>query len=426
MEVDLIIYGADQLLTIGGYEGKRRTGDAMSDLGIVSNGAVAIKDGRIVRVGKTEEVKRECALAENGREIDARCKTVMPGFVDCHTHLIVYGTREDELKLRMAGVSGQEIRNRGGGIYKSVRLTRGASWWELMCSVRKTLDRMLLHGTTTVEARSSYGLGLLDDIKSLEVAKALNQTHVMDLVPTFQGAHVISPDFRDNPDGYVELIVNEVLPEIGRRKLAKLCDVGCEDGGLDDSFDVEQARAILIEAKRQGLVPRVGSELTPGGVKLAIDVGAVSVEHVSSVTEDLIIEMAAHNVGANLLPASEFASMSGRYTDPRQFIDNGVPVAIGTNFNPGSYCESMQMAIRIGCFEMKMSPEEVLVASTINAAHVLGVASEVGSLEVGKKADIIILDAPSYLHIPYQFGVNLVETVIKRGQVVAEAGRIVV
>jgi imidazolonepropionase len=264
----------------------------------------------------------------------------------------------------------------------------------------------------------------VDDIKSLEVAKALDQTHVMDLVPTFQGAHIVSPEFRDNPDGYVDLIVKEVLPEVGKRGLAKLCDVGCEDGGLDDSFDVDQARAILTEAKRQGLVPRVGSELTPGGARLAIEVGAISVEHASAVPEDLIAEMAAHDVGANLLPASEFAGMSGRYTDPRRFIVQGVPVAIGTNFNPGSYCESMQMALRLACFQMKMTPEEAIVASTINAAHVLGVASAVGSLEAGKKADIIILDVPGYLHIPYRFGVNLVETVIKAGREVVRGGRI--
>lgn len=423
MEADLMIRNAGQLLTLGGYNNRRRTGKTLSDLGLVKNGSAAVKDGVILQAGPDEEIKSNFVLAKDGIEIDAGGRVVMPGLVDCHTHLLVYGTRENEFIKKLAGVSKEEIVAQGGGIYKSVQQTRAASNEELKGSVLKTLDRMLLYGTTTVDARSSYGLDLIHDLRVLEAARELNLVHPIDLVPTYQGAHTISPEYLDDPDGYVELMVNVVLPEIGKRKLARSCDVGCEDGGIDGCFTVEQTRNILNEAKRQGLILRVGSELTPGGVKVAIEVGAVSVEHASAVSEELIAAMAANHVGANILPASELAGLSGRFTGARRFIDGGVPVAIGTNFNPGSYCESMQMALWLACAGNKMTPEEAITASTINAAYVLGVHDRIGSLEVGKRADFIILDAPNYFHLAYHFGVNLVDTVIKAGEVVVESGR---
>jgi imidazolonepropionase len=422
---DLIIYNAGELLTLGGHENRRRTGAAMADLGIVKNGALAAKNGQILMTGATDEVLSSYHLAEDGQSIDAGGRLVMPGLVDCHTHLISYGSREDEFGMRMAGVPRKAIRDQGGGIYRSVRMLRQASWWDLLHWVRGTLDQMLLNGTTVVDARSSYGLNLVDEIKSLEVARALNESHPVDLVPTFQGAHIVAEEFRSNPDAFVDHIVDDVLPEVARRGLARLCDIGCEDNGIDDCFSVEQARRVLTEAKRLGLTPRVGSELTSGGIRLAIEMKAISVEHVSAVDSmELIQEMAANGVGANLLAASEFGGMFNHYTDPRPFIEAGVPVAIATNFNPGSYCESMQMAIRLSCFGMKMRPEEALVAATINGAYVLSVADRVGSLEPGKQADVLIMNASNYLQMVYRFGVNLVDKVIKNGQVVVDKGQL--
>ncbi|MBN1314445.1 MAG: imidazolonepropionase [Anaerolineales bacterium] len=426
VQVDLIIRNAGQLLTLGGYDSKRRTGKAMSDLGVVINGSVAVKEGKILLAAPNGEIEEKFELMQNGIEIDAAGKTVMPGLVDCHTHVLVYGAREDEYIQKIAGVGAGETDPLDNGIYRSVRQTRAASAAELAKSVKKTLNSMLLHGTTTVDARTSYGLGMEYDITALKVAQTLDRTHPMDLVPTYQGAHTISPEYLDDPDGYVDVIVGQVLPEIGKQDLAKLCDVGCEDGGIDGCFTVEQSRRILLEARRQGLIPRVGSELTPGGVRLAIEIGAVSVEHASAVPLDLIRELAAKNIGANMLPASELAAMKGRFTDARPFIDNGVPVAIGTNFNPGSYCESMLLAIWLACTGNKMAPEEAVVGATINASHVLNVHDRVGSLEPGKQADILVLDIPNYYHLAYHFGVNLVDMVVKAGKVVVESGRLTI
>ena len=414
-KIDLLIVNADELVTLAGDNHKPRTGKQMREIGIMRNGALAIKDGRILAVGKTPDITKSFK-AEN--VISANGKIVLPGFVDPHTHLVFAGSREEEFQMRIEGASYMEILKAGGGILRTVRETRKASVEKLVDYGTETLDIMLEHGTTTAEAKSGYGLTTKDELKMLEVIKRLNQMHSVDVVPTFLGAHTIPPEFLNNSQGYVSLVIDEMIPKVTEKGLAEFCDVFCERG----VFGLEQARRILAAGKNLGLKPRLHADEMSmlGGAELAAGIGAVSADHLLFSSDEGIKAMAEKGVVATLLPAAAFSLMSGRYADARVMINYGVPVALGTDFNPNCWVENQQLVIALACHLMKLTPAEAITACTINAAHALNRANEVGSLEVGKKADVIVLDAPNHKFLGYRFGTNLVDKVIKNGRIVID------
>ncbi len=414
-KVDLLIVNADEIVTLAGDNDKPRVGKQMQELGIVRNGGLAVKDGRILAVGKTPEIARSFK-SEN--MIGANGKTVLPGFVDPHTHLVFAGSREDEFQMRIEGASYMEILKARGGILRTVRETRKASAEKLVNYGTETLDAMLEHGTTTVEAKSGYGLTTRDEIKILEVIQRLNRLHSVDVVPTFLGAHAVPSEFSNNPSGYVDLIIEEMIPKVTEKGLAEFCDVFCEKG----AFSLEQSRRILNAGRNSGLKSKLHADemTTLGGAELAAGICAVSAEHLLFSSNKGIKAMAEKNVIATLLPAAAFSLMNGRYADARVMINLGVPVALGTDFNPNCWVESQQLVIAFACHSMKLTPAEGITATTINAAHAISRAGEVGSLEVDKKADIIVLDVPNHKFLGYRFGVNLIDKVIKNGRIVID------
>jgi len=414
-KADLLIVDAEELITLVGGSQKPLVGKQMQELGIIHNGGLAVKDGRIVAVGKTSDVAK-VFKAEN--VIRANGKIVLPGFVDPHTHLVFAGSREDEFQMRVEGAYYMVILSSGGGILKTVKETRKASAEKLVDFGLKTLDVMLEHGTTTAEAKSGYGLITKDELKILEVMKRLDQLHAVDIVPTFLGAHAIPPEFQNSPIDYVNLVIEEMIPKVAEKGLAEFCDVFCEKG----VFSLEQTKRILVAGKIHGLKPKVHADEMSllGGAKLAADIGATSADHLLFSSDEGIKAMANKSVVAVLLPAAAFSLMGGRYADARKMIDFGVPVALGTDFNPSCWVENQQLIIAFACHFMRLTAAEAITAVTINAAHAIGRASEVGSLEVGKKADVIVLDVPNHKFLGYRFGVNLVDKVVKNGRVVVD------
>lgn len=406
--VDVLIKDAEEVVTLQGSKGPRKKRE-MNKLGIIKNGSVAINNGRIVAVGKPGEYEAD-------EVIDAAGKIVIPGFVDPHTHLVFSGSREFELDLKLKGVSYNEIRKMGGGIGYTVECTRKANIDALMQEALKRLDTMLTCGTTTCEAKSGYGLNTETELKILKVYRRLNEKHAVDIVPTFLGAHAVPDEYLGKEDEYVDLVIEEMIPFVAKRDLARFCDVFCEEG----FFTREQARRILLEGKKHGLIPKIhADEFTScGGAELASEVGAVSADHLLRVSKTGIQKMADSGLVAVLLPATVFSLMKHEYAPARQIIDAGVPVALATDLNPNCYSENMQFVIQLACFYMKMTPAEALTAATINAAYAIGKGDKIGSIEVGKQADIVILDCPSHKFIPYHFGVNLVKTVVKKGVVI--------
>ncbi len=414
MAEDLIIHHASELLTMRGPKRARAKGE-MSELSIIQDGAVAISDGVIVDVGKSEPVLREHDAA-GVEKLDASGSVVMPGFVDPHTHLVYAGSREFELELKAKGKSYMDILKEGGGIYRTVRDTRAATKEELYTESAHRLGNMLAHGSTTIEAKSGYGLDKEVEIRLLETVKRLSDDSPATLVPTFLGAHAVAPEFKDKPDEYLEFVASEVLPEVSRRKLATFCDVFCEKG----VFSPQQSKRILLAAKDLGLGLKVhADELhSSGGAELAAEVGAISADHLVKPSDDGIMAMARKDVIGVLLPATPYSSMSKEYADGRRLIDLGVPIALGSDLNPNCWNESMQFTISLACHKMRMSPAEAITASTFNAAAALGLEKKVGSLEYGKRADVIILDTTRHAHIPYKFGTNLCSHVLKDGAIV--------
>jgi imidazolonepropionase len=414
-KADMLIVNAKELVTLAGGNQKPRTGKQMQELGIICDGGLAIKDGRIVAVGKTHDVTR-VFKAEN--VIRANWKTVLPGFVDPHTHLVFAGSREDEFQMRVEGAYYMVILSSGGGILKTVKETRKASGEKLVDFGMRTLDVMLAHGTTTVEAKSGYGLTTKDELKILEATKRLGQLHAVDVVPTFLGAHAIPAEFQGSPMSYVNLVIEEMIPKVAEKGLAEFCDVFCEKG----VFSLEQTRRVLAAGENYGLKPKVHADemSSLGGAELAADIGATSADHLLFSSDEGIKAMADKGVVAVLLPAAAFSLMSGRYADARKMIEFGVPVALGTDFNPSCWVENQQLIIAFACHFMRLTPAEAITAATINAAHAVGRASEVGSLEVGKKADVVVLDVPNHKFLGYRFGVNLVDKVVKNGRVVVD------
>ncbi len=414
-KADIIIVNANELVTVAGGSQKPFVGHQMRELGVIRDGGLVIKDGKIIAVGKTSDVVRNFK-AEN--MINANGKTVLPGFVDAHTHFVFAGSREDEFQMRVEGASYLEILGAGGGILKTVKDTRKASVEKLVEIGLETLDVMLAHGTTTIEAKSGYGLTTKDELKILEVARRLNQLHSVDAVSTFLGAHAIPHEFKGNTQGYVCLVVEEMIPKVAEKGLAEFCDVFCEKG----VFSLEQSRRILTVGKKYGLKPKIHADemSTLGGAELAADVEALSAEHLLFSSAEGIKAMAEKDVVAVLLPAAAFSLMIGRYADARLMIDSGVPIALGSDFNPSCWIENMQLVIALACHFMKLTSAEAIVASTINAAHAIGRAGEIGSLEVGKKADVAVLDVPNHKFLGYSFGSNLVDKVIKNGRMVVD------
>ncbi len=401
--VDLLITHASELLSLKGPRTPRKR-DEMQNLGIIKNGSVAINDGQIVAVGRNLEYKAETT-------VDATGKLVMPGFVDPHTHVVFAGSREFELDLKLAGVPYLEILSRGGGIFHTVKETRNASAAELFRQSKKRLDTMLLHGTTSCEAKTGYGLDAATELKLLKVQKKLAETHPMDLVSTFLGAHAVPQQM--NADDYIQTILDEMLPKT--KGLAQFCDVFCEKG----VFTVAQSRKILQTGKQVGLIPKIHADeiINTGGASLAAQVGAISADHLLRSSKDGLQAMARHHVIGVLLPGTPFCSMMRQYAPARKIIDLGVPVALGTDLNPNCWTENIQLIVQLACLGMKMLPAEAITAATFNAACAIGLQNRVGSLEKGKQADMIILDCPNHQFLPYHFGVNLVETVIKKGKV---------
>ena len=355
--------------------------------------------------------------------IDASDKTVLPGLVDPHTHLIFAGFRDKEFEMKLSGKTYMEILAAGGGILNTVKETRKAGKHRLFQLCRDRARSLLLHGTTTIEAKSGYGLNIAEETKCLQVARSLDRVGPFDVVPTFLGAHAIPEEYQGRADHYVDLVVEEMIPKIAERKLTRFCDVFCERG----VFTVEQSRRILEAAQRRGLKSKIHADefADTGGAALAAEVGAISADHLMCSSDEGLRKMADKGTLAVLLPAASLTLMMNRAANARKMIEYGVPIAIGTDLSPSCMLESQQMTIALACHFLRMTPAEAIVAATINAAHAICEASNVGSLEPGKKADITIISAPNHRFLGYRFGINLVETVIKDGKIVVQHQRLV-
>lgn len=416
MKTTLVIKNIDNLITLEG-ENKPRVREALKDIGIIKNGIIALNDEKIIYVGEGE-LPSDIVVNEDTVILDGKGKTVTPGLVDSHTHLVHGGSRENELAMKLKGVPYLDILAAGGGIHSTVKSTKESTFEELYNQAKKSLDTMLKFGVTTIEAKSGYGIDDFDtELKQLEVANKLNIDHPIDIVSTFMGAHAIPKDYKDNPDDFVDIIIKDMLPEVAKRKLARFCDVFCEEG----VFSIEQTREILLAAREYGMELKLhADEIEPlGGAELAAEIGCVTADHLIAASDIGIEEMAKKGVIANLLPGTSFNLQTGKFAPARKMVDIGVPIALSTDYNPGSCpTENLQLIMSFGSLIMKLTPEEVITGVTINGAAALGLEKEVGSLEIGKQGDIVIFDAPNLEYILYHFGVNHVDTVIKKGKIV--------
>jgi imidazolonepropionase len=415
------VKSANQVVTVNGSTYAPKTGQAMSDIGLIENGSVILVDDRISFVGQDEEaVKYLESLDGNIKTIDASGKVVTPGLVDPHTHLVFAGSREKEFEMRLQGVKYIDILKQGGGILNTTRATREANIEQLIELSYQRLNRFLQYGVTTVEAKSGYGLTVEDELKQLRAARKLNEIHPIDLVSTFMGAHAIPEEYKGNPDDYVRLVIEEMIPRVAEEGLAEFCDVFCEE----NVFTVDQSEKILEAGIRYGLKPKIHADeiVQTGGAELAAKMGAISAEHLLQASDAGIQALAQSGTIAVLLPATALFLME-KPARARAMIESGVAVALSTDCNPGSSpTQSMPFVMNVACLTMKMTPAEVLTAVTINAAHAIGRADRIGSLEVGKQADLVIFDATNYQMLQYNYGVNLVDTVIKNGKIVVEGG----
>jgi imidazolonepropionase len=424
MSRPIFIRNASQLVTLQGSSNAPLVKEAMSELGIIENGSIWIENGIIQAVGKDEElVETYKEQLNEAQVIEASGKLVTPGLIDPHTHLVFAGSRENEFNMRLQGVTYMEIMNSGGGIHATSRMTKMATHDELFQESFERLNQFLLHGVTTVEAKSGYGMEWETERKQLEVAKKLNEQHPIDVVPTFMGAHAVPKEFKENPDDFVELLIEEMIPKVAELGLAEFNDVFCEKG----VFTPEQSKRILEAGKRYGLLPKIhADEIEPyEGAELAAEVGAISADHLLKASEKGIKAMAENGVVAVLLPGTAYFLMA-ESANGRKMVDQGVPVALSTDCNPGSSpTVSLPFIMSLGCLKMGMTPAEVITAATINAAHAINRGKEIGSLEVGKKADITIYNVPNYMKLQYSYGMNHTDTVVKNGHVVVSGGTLI-
>ncbi|WP_158058401.1 imidazolonepropionase [Halorussus halophilus] len=420
MTLTTVVYDAAEVVTVEGKaetetgSGESRESDERDGpLGVYTDAAIAVEDGEVARVGPSGPVTREFPPENAENAIDASGKAVLPGFVDPHTHALFAGDRSDEFEAKLQGKTYQEILEDGGGILRTVKATREATNQQLLDNLLDHLDTMLAHGTTTVEVKSGYGLDTETELRMLDVIDRADTRHPVDVVPTFMGAHAVPQEM--DTDEYVAEVVNEQIPAVADQGIAEFCDVFCEEG----VFSVEQSRRVLKTGEEAGMTPKVHAEELAhiGGTQLAAEIGATSADHLLYSDEDDIAALVENDVVPVLLPGTAFG-LGAEYADARAFLDAGAPVAVATDFNPNCYSQSMGFANSLSCVEMGMTPAEALVASTSNAAKALDLPESVGTLRESSPADMAILDAPSYVHVPYNFGVNAVETVLKDGKVV--------
>jgi len=405
----LVIQNIGQLATPLGRSAQR--GAAQGSITLLENAHIIVEDGTIMAVGVGEAPN-----IPDAEVVDAKGALVTPGLVDPHTHLVFGGWREHELAMKLQGVPYLDILAAGGGILSTVRSTRAASEEELTEKTLPILQEMLALGTTTCEAKSGYGLAMEHELKQLRVNRRLNELQPVELVSTFLGAHALPEEYKQDRDAYVDLIVNEMIPTVAEQGLAEFCDVFCETG----VFTPEETVRILQAGQQHGLAPKIhADEIDPiGGLELASALPAVSAEHLIASQDSGIAAMAEHGVIACLLPGTSFY-LDKPFARARDMINAGVAVAIGSDFNPGSCPNlSLQLGMNIACYKYRMQPAEVLTAATLNAAAAIGRAERIGSLEVGKQADILIWAAPDLDFIFYRYGNNLVDTVIKKGSIV--------
>lgn len=417
MNNNLIIKNIGELVTCSGFAAK--AGAVMSDLGIVTDGALVIQNGLIAAAGKTKEALRGIK-PEEYTFLDAKGKAVLPGFVDSHTHFIFNGYRADEFAWRLAGVDYMEIMNRGGGIARTVVDTRKASRKGLAHSGRQRLDSMLSFGVTTVEGKSGYGLDRETEIRQLEVMALLDWEHHIDIVRTFLGAHALPVEYQGKSDAFLDFLMAEVMPEVAERNLAEFCDIFCEK----NVFSVAQSRRYLQRARELGFKLKIHADemVRLGGAELAAELGAVSADHLLRASDKGVDAMAKAGIIATLLPLTAF-SLKEPYASAREMIKRNCAVALATDLNPGScFSESIPLLFALATLYMEMTPEEAVTALTINGAAAVGRSDTVGSLDVGKKGDAVILEFPSYRFLPYHIGVSAVEKVIKNGRLVYDKG----
>ena len=408
----LAVLHAAQLVTLAG-PARPRVGGELGDLAVIADGGMLIRDGVIVGTGPSGVIEKQ--LGGDGEIIDARGRVVLPGFVDAHTHPVFGGNRVDEFELRARGVSYEEIATSGGGIRSTVRKTRAATEAELKAQALRHAQWFLQCGTTTVEAKSGYGLSLAEELKILRVVRALGAEAAIEFVPTFLGAHAIPQEHEADPQRYVEIVVNEMLPAVAAEGLAEYCDIFCERG----YFDIETARRILTAAQRHGLGLRMHvDQLTnSGGAKLAADLSAKTADHLEQTEDDGIAALLQAKVQPVLLPGSVYALGKTRYPRARAMIDAGLAVVLATDFNPGSSpTPSMPMMLSLASTQMKMTPAEGVSAATINAAYSLGRGGKIGSLEPGKRANFAIFDCGDYRELAYYFGLPQTHSVYVRGE----------
>jgi len=412
-KASLLITNIGQLVTMEGPA--PRIGKAMSDLGLIEDAGLAAAGEEILAVGKSKKIGGNTPLAEGCTVIDAGGKVVTPGFVDPHTHPVFSRTRENEFEMRLQGKTYMEIANAGGGIRSSVRDLRETSKEKLTKMTRRRLDRMLAYGITTCEAKSGYGLSTESEIKQLEIIKELNESHPIDLVSTFLGAHEVPDEYRDKREEYVDLVINEMIPEVTKHNLAEFSDIFCEEG----VFDIDQSRRIQAAAKKAGLGLKFHADelASTGGAELAAELAAVSADHLVYASDEGIKAMAKSGTAAVLLPGTTFSLAGKQYAPARKMINEGVVVALSTDCNPGSSCsESLSIIISLAALQMRLTAAECLSAVTVNSAYALNRTSTVGQLQPGMLADLIIWDMNDYRELPYHYGVNLVDIVFKRGK----------
>ena len=408
----LAVLHAAQLVTLNGPK-RPRVGKELSELGIIRDGGLLIRDGKIEKVGSSSEIEKHAGDSEI---VDAHGCVVMPGFVDAHTHLVFAGNRLDDFERRARGETYEQIAKAGGGIWSTVAKTRAATEAELLAQAKKHANWFLRCGTTTVEAKSGYGLTVEDELKILRVMRQLREEMRLEIVPTFLGAHAVPREL--SPDEYLEIVIDQMLPRVSAEKLAEFCDVFCERG----YFDIDRSRKILSAAKNLGLSLRghVDQLTNSGGAKLMGEIGATTADHLEQTDEQGIAALQKANVQPVLLPGSVYALGSTRYPCAREMIDAGLGVVLATDFNPGSSpTASMPMVLSLACTQMKMSPAEAITASTVNAAYSVKRGDKIGSLEPGKLANFVVFDCEDYRELAYWFGMPQTHAVYVRGDCVS-------